>query len=148
MKTITRRLKLTFLAALLIFAFAIPVHAAVSAPVTLKAKKYHENGLWTRKIAGVTWYFDINDYTSEDNPAVYGYGVVYVYRGKSNYLKRKYQASGLYFKTGTNSYYMKYSGGRINFTVGKSYVTLKHVSGKITNRKLNGKFKLVKRHYS
>ena len=118
-----------------------------TAPVVLRATRYSENGLWTRKIGTVTWYFDINDYTSRA-PGEKAYGVVYIYRGSANLNKHKWQAYGQYYKLGTNKYYVKYTGGKITFQVSKKTIKLTHTSGKITNRKLNGVFKLVRRHYA
>lgn len=109
------------------------------------AKNYSENGTWKRIIKGTSWYFDVNDYTSRDPESKY-YGVVYVYKGKFDIDNPKLQSE--YYKTGNNKYKIKYSGGSITFKVKKKTILLKQVKGSVDGVKLNGKFKLVRRHYS
>ncbi|MGX8679876.1 MAG: hypothetical protein ACSW8B_00640 [bacterium] len=133
-----KKLKLLLMSALLVlslFAFIPAVHA----------KTYSENGTWKRKISGTYWYFDVNDYTSPSGKAR---GMVYIYKGTSNYKKGKHSVMGQYYKVKTNKYYMKYSGGKIYFTVSKKSIYVKQTKGKVAGRKLKGTFKLVKRHYS
>ena len=128
------------LALMILMSSAVPVFAK-------KTKNYSENGTWTRKIGKTTWYFDVNDYTSEDPGSKY-LGVVYIMKGKTNYKKFKYAVNAEYYKVKKNTYRIKYKGGTITFKVGAKTMTLKQNRGTVKKTKLNGSFKLLKRHYS
>ena len=139
-----RRLKMVILAILVVL-------PALVTAVPASAKAYSENGTWKRKIGKTTWYFDVNDYTSgtpDEDPTAKYWGVVYIYKGTSNFNKHKYCVNAGYTKLGTNKYQIKYKGGKIRFTVKAKSITLQQKSGKVKGTKLNGKFKLVRRHYS
>ena len=123
------------------------VVAALSVTVPVSAKTYSENGAWKRKIGKTTWYFDVNDYTSRDPGSKY-YGVVYIFKGTKNYNKFNFCVHAEYTKLGANKYQIKYKGGKIRFTVSAKSIKLQQKSGKVKGVKLNGKFKLVKRHYA
>lgn len=123
------------------------VVTALSVSVPVSAKTYSENGAWKRKIGKTTWYFDVNDYTSMEPGSKY-YGVVYIFKGTKNYNKFNFCVHAEYTKLGTNKYQIKYKGGKIRFTVSAKSIKLQQKSGKVKGVKLNGKFKLVKRHYA
>lgn len=132
---------------MLMMVAAVVIVSAVSAEKYVDAKSYSENGTWKRTIDGTTWYFDINDYSSAEGKEL---GIVYIYKGekafKSN--QRSHIASGEYVKVGSNKYKLKYKGGKIVFQVYAKKIKLAQKKGKIDGQKLEGKFKLVKRHYS
>ncbi len=142
MKTIMKRWVLpVLLLAMIVMETAVPV----------QAKRYSENGTWKKKIGSKTWYFDVNDYTSgtpDDDPNAKYYGVVYIFRGKTNMNKFKYSKMAEYYKKGTNKYCIKYKGGRITFKVYSKYLMLTQNTGTVSGTKLSGKFTLVRRHYS
>ncbi len=115
--------------------------------VVTVVKWYSENGTWTKKIGSRTWYFDVNDYTSVE-PGELELGVVYIYAGKSNFDNDNILASGYYQKIGANKYRVDYGEGTIDFTVSSKSMKLKQVSGNFSGVKLNGTFKLLRRHYS
>jgi hypothetical protein len=110
--------------------------------VTVK-KWYSENGMWKAEINGDTWYFDINDYTSEHDSA---FGMVYVYKNDNSV--DNYIAAGEYYKIGINKYEMICDGCMIDFKVSANKVTLTQKNGSVDGTELNGPFTLVSRHYA
>jgi heme/copper-type cytochrome/quinol oxidase subunit 2 len=129
----------------IVILFAITVTSFVSGTKVANAKTYSENGTWKRTINGTTWYFDINDYTSGEDKEL---GVIYIYKGKKAFNSHKDSVRGEYIKVGVNKYKLKYSGGQILFKVNAKTIKLTQKKGKVSGTKLNGTFKLVKRHYS
>lgn len=130
---------------MLMMVAAVVIVSAVSAEKYVDAKSYSENGTWKRTIDGTTWYFDINDYTSGERKEL---GVIYIYKGKKAFENHIRSASGEYVKIESNKYKLKYKGGKIVFQVYAKKIKLAQKKGKIDGQKLEGKFKLVKRHYS
>lgn len=126
---------------LILFSFVITSASDVMAMAN------SENGTWKKAIRGTTWYFDVNDYTSRVPGSKY-YGMVYIYKGKTNLNNHEPAVSVEYSKVGKNKFKIKYSGGTITFKVNKKSMILKQVRGTVKGRKLIGRFKLVRRHYS
>jgi hypothetical protein len=140
MKKVTKNV-ITF-----ILLLTLVVTCAASEATVVSAKTYSENGTWKCKISGKTWYFDVNDYTSEDEGDALG--VVYIYKNKKSLNSGKYSAYGEYEKVSTNKYKLTYSNGTIVFKVSAKSIKVTQKKGKVSGTKLNGTFKLVRRHYS
>lgn len=127
--------------------FAITITCAVSQATVVSAKTYSENGTWKCKIGGKTWYFDVNDYTSVGDGET-ALGVVYIYKSKKALDAHEPSAQGEYTEISTNKYKLTYSDGKIVFKVGAKSIKVVQSKGKVGSTKLNGKFKLVRRHYA